>query len=351
MDKHITQSRICLEHLLPQQEQQLNNIITRSNSYAHFAKLKTGLLSNNFWPNKSIIKISFISDSPTFRQIEWTPLQILKNRKNSKGQPIPLDPIEEHIRKLSPIEAIKKIIRERFQPIVGLKFVFVPKGGCIRIGFRIYEGANSFVGLDSLKIPQNVITMNFGWLDAGIIMHEFGHALGLLHEHEPIHGEPIQWNDSHLFKWAKITYNYSPQRTYNNLIDRYNAPQTNSSTYDPDSIMLYFYPADFTNNKKGVNPNMRLSLQDMTLLSNIYPGGQIQPQNFYNKIYPQNKNDEEHNNEKWWIIGGIIGSIVTIIIIFSIIIFFKHRKNKNIKTNSNTPQNFEEWKKINIQPI
>ena len=77
----------------------------------------------------------------------------------------------------------KKVVRERIQPFVGLKFVFVPQGGNVRVSFNPHGGAYSLVGTDCLKSKEQS-TMNLGWLDAGTIMHEFGHVLGMIHEHQ-----------------------------------------------------------------------------------------------------------------------------------------------------------------------
>src|SRR5438128_1710060 len=56
-------------------------------------------------------------------------------------------------------------------------------------------------GTDNLGIPKSRPTMNFGWLrddteDAEyerVVVHEFGHALGAIHEHQNPKGG-IEWN-------------------------------------------------------------------------------------------------------------------------------------------------------------
>jgi hypothetical protein len=66
-----------------------------------------------------------------------------------------------------------------------------PPNTDIRISFK-YEGSWSVIGTTAKNIPKNQPTMNFGWLTAGVsedearrvILHEFGHALGLIHEHQ-----------------------------------------------------------------------------------------------------------------------------------------------------------------------
>ena len=72
----------------------------------------------------------------------------------------------------------------------------------IRIGFEKGKGSWSYVGSQNETIAQNLPTMNLGWVNAikpemddhekGTILHEFGHALGLMHEHQsPARGGTI----------------------------------------------------------------------------------------------------------------------------------------------------------------
>ena len=61
----------------------------------------------------------------------------------------------------------------------------------IRISFK-YTGSWSTIGIDALDVPANQPTMNYGWLTADtedaeysrVVIHEFGHTLGLIHEHQ-----------------------------------------------------------------------------------------------------------------------------------------------------------------------
>ena len=210
-------------------------------------------------------------------------MAILKGLKDSNGKSIQLDPIEEEIRKLSPIEAVKKIVRERIQPIVGLKFIFVENGN-IRIGFNPHGGSFSLVGTDCIKSKDRV-TMNFGWLDAGTIMHEFGHVLGLIHEHQNPKGKTIPWDDSKVYDWAKQTQGWDKQTTYHNIIERYKVDQLNASKFDKYSIMEYFFPTSLTTDHIGEPSNHILSREDVKYISRQYPGGMNTPEEFYMNVY------------------------------------------------------------------
>jgi hypothetical protein len=89
-----------------------------------------------------------------------------------------------------------------------LNSIFVEDGDAeIRIAFEP-DGSWSYIGRDALEIPQNEPTMNYGWLTpespeeeySRVVLHEFGHALGAIHEHQnPQAGIP--WN-------KEAVYNY-----------------------------------------------------------------------------------------------------------------------------------------------
>ncbi len=115
---------------------------------------------------------------------------------------------------------VKKVVRDRIQPIVGLKFVFVPSGGEVRIGFDPYGGCWSLVGTDCIKSNERT-TMNFGWLDAATIVHEFCHALGMIHEHQNPKNNPIKWNKPVVYSELQRTNNWDKSQTDHNMFKKY----------------------------------------------------------------------------------------------------------------------------------
>ena len=330
MTSNLTNLRICVEKPLPEEEHIMKTLSDRSNSHQHFKKLTAAFLIKKMWPKNATISVSFVSSPNTIKNVDWTPMAVLKGLKNNDGSSVPLDPIEEKVRKLSPVEAVKKVVRERIQPIVGLKFIFVPKNGHVRVGFNPYGGTSSLVGTDCIKSNRRV-TMNFGWLDAGTIMHEFGHVLGMIHEHQNPKGTPIPWDDSKVYEWAKQTQGWNHQTTYHNIIERYKVDQLNASNFDKRSIMLYFFPASLTTDHKGTPSNHRLSLEDATYISKIYPGGMIPPSEFYANIYPPTS--KFNLKIILYIVAGIVG------LLFLIWIFSKIKISK-----SNKSLNYSAWK-------
>lgn len=151
----------------------------------------------------------------------------------------------------------------------------------IRISFS-QEGSWSAVGTDSLvqdyfKLSEP--TMNYGWLTADtedeeydrVVLHEFGHALGAIHEHQsPVAG--IKWNKPVVYRYfGGPPNNWSKEDVDHNLFNRYSKSQTNYTNFDPKSIMLYAFPAELTLDGHGTQSNKQLSANDKKFMAKNYP--------------------------------------------------------------------------------
>jgi hypothetical protein len=150
----------------------------------------------------------------------------------------------------------------------------------IRISFEADTGSWSYIGTDNLHIEGNEPTMNFGWLQDDtedveynrVVLHEFGHALGCIHEHQNPQGG-IQWNEEAVYKFfGGPPNNWSRQETYENVIMKYALDQLNATKYDPHSIMLYAFPATLIKGGTATHENKRLSGNDKRFIRKIYPG-------------------------------------------------------------------------------
>ena len=147
----------------------------------------------------------------------------------------------------------------------------------IRISFED-DGAWSYVGTDSLGIPAGQATMNFGWLDQGVVLHEFGHMLGMIHEHQNPRDNPIEWNKTVVNAALGGPPNgWDPATIDHNMYEKYNVTQINGSDFDPASVMLYSFPPSWTQGGFHSEPNDILSDTDKEFASRVYPGTSSDP--------------------------------------------------------------------------
>jgi hypothetical protein len=152
----------------------------------------------------------------------------------------------------------------------------------IRVAFMPGAGSWSAVGTDALVeqwFPKNEPTMNFGWLDASstdddvrsVVLHEFGHALGLIHEHQAP-SAAIAWNKELIYRQlGGPPNNWSRETVDHNVFNRLAANELNFSDYDRQSIMHYFFPKEWTTDGSVFTQNKMLSATDKAFISGQYP--------------------------------------------------------------------------------
>jgi serralysin len=148
----------------------------------------------------------------------------------------------------------------------------------IRISFQP-GGSWSYIGTECLGIPKDKPTMNLGWLRpdtaddeySRVVLHEFGHALGCIHEHRSPAGG-IQWNEKEVLAYyAGPPNHWDEATTRHNILETYNRSMTASSEFDPESIMIYPILKEFTLNGFEVGWNRGLSDRDKAFIREMYP--------------------------------------------------------------------------------
>ena len=116
-----------------------------------------------------------------------------------------------------------------------------PIGSDIRVNFT-EQGSWSYIGTDAANIPLESFTMNLGFVDRATVIHEFGHALGLIHEHQSPFEGGFEWNREAVINSLMGPPNFwDMQRIENNMFRRYKKGDLDGTFYDTKSIMHYRY--------------------------------------------------------------------------------------------------------------
>ena len=174
---------------------------------------------------------------------------------------------------------VKKYIAEWAQ-YVNLNFEYVTSGASnLAIGFK-WDGDTSswsYVGRMSLQ-NRTTPTINLGWLDSStqekewsrVVLHEFGHALGLVHENQQPNAN-IQWNTNLVCWYYQQTQGWSKVTVYSNVFDKYSQSECNSTSFDKKSIMTYSISFWMTKNFYSQPTVYYLSSTDKSFMQSVYP--------------------------------------------------------------------------------
>lgn len=217
------------------------------NAGEHAVLSRMAILTDNKWKNGQTITVAFLDGSA---------LQKKKTKKYARYW----------------------TMKNKANANIRLKFIS-GKNALIRISFVADSGSWSTIGTDCNIVPPTEPTMNFGWLRNDtddeewerVVVHEFGHALGCIHEHQsPSKG--IRWNKVVVYKYFEgPPNNWTKAEVDGNMFDKYSKNLTQFTSLDVTSIMMYFFPKEFTTNGFGTPENKHLSVTDIDFIRKQYP--------------------------------------------------------------------------------
>jgi serralysin len=165
-------------------------------------------------------------------------------------------------------------------PGVNLKIAAARPGESsdIRVAFDEAGGSWSAVGKDSRLYEASQPTMNLGWarLDtpekdfSSVVIHEFGHALGLLHQHNhPL--AKISWNKAAVNADLRCEPNRWTQEMIDlNVYEAFDRSEVITTDFNAASVMIYTIPASWTLDGRSFMPSWKLSPGDAEKIRVLY---------------------------------------------------------------------------------
>jgi hypothetical protein len=151
----------------------------------------------------------------------------------------------------------------------------------LRVGFE-NSGCWSYIGNVALTVSSSESTLNLEISNLTtedvefkrIVLHEFGHALGLIHEHQSPTAN-MRWNENYVYNYFHMRYGWDKSKVAANLFDEYNNLNKGHSELDSSSIMAYYIPPIFTLDGKQFPLNYDLSICDIDFIGKIYPKSKV----------------------------------------------------------------------------
>lgn len=183
-------------------------------------------------------------------------------------------------------ERVRRTVRETWNRACAVQFIFVETAPAdVRVSFA---GAGNwcYPGTIAQLIEQEQASMNLGSVTDStmafdVIQHEFGHALGLLHEQQSPNSA-IPWDVPAVYAYY-ARMGWDKQKVDAHVLYRMGEEVCEAGAYDPASIMHYWVPPELVLDRVARGGAAVLSAADRHMVRTWYgpPPAQPQPHNLY----------------------------------------------------------------------
>lgn len=230
-------------------------------------------LTNAIADNKDSI---ILKNATGNHQYAINELAVWLSHKWSPGQTIKV----KFLNTVPYLEIIVKEVAQEWGKFANIHFDFVENEDA---DVRIYFGSDNIfwsrIGtlcrhvIDQKDPAMHLGAYNIGHdeqIIRGVFLHEFGHVLGCIHEHQ--HPDvSIPWVEQKVIEYFRETENWDENKTRHNVLNKLPDEDLSNSEYDPNSIMHYFFPSELTEDKREFKLNTSLSQKDRDFISFCYP--------------------------------------------------------------------------------
>ncbi len=171
-----------------------------------------------------------------------------------------------------------------WQPHTGLTFKVLGRNSSqteqVRISLTGQPGQFwSYIGQQGLNVSPSSATMHLG-LDGvtgsnvterkRLTLHEMGHTLGLVHEHQTSKS-PIKFQTPQIYSIFEQQFGFTKDMVDTNVIKVFEQAEVSNSEFDPNSIMLYWFPPGTVTPPEFTNRvNNTLSERDKAFTAEMY---------------------------------------------------------------------------------
>jgi hypothetical protein len=168
-------------------------------------------------------------------------------------------------------DAAEGWLRNGLEQHIEFDFGVKAENSQIRISVGV-SGNDSAVGRTALQIRADRPTMNLENIVPEIIQHEFGHALGLRHEHRhPDAG--FRFKEIVVIDEMKERYHWTEAMTRSNILDRFASERARcvgDQQFNADSIMIYDIPSRWTESGVSFRSSDTITERDLQCLIGLY---------------------------------------------------------------------------------